>query len=104
MCTQHLQETIRIEGAPHLTEDDTANGKGKIGAKRLRDIRRSGVRLVDLHNGDLPYWYRLVLMARNESPLDAIEAILRLEKLNTSGEVKRCISDICAHFGITAPS
>lgn len=78
--------------------DGSARWKQALGKNRLRDIRRLGVKLVDLHNSDLPYWYRLILMTRKESPIDAIEPILRLENMGDSGKARQCIAEIVTHL------
>lgn len=79
---------------------DPARWKHAAGKANLREFRRLGVKLVDLHNGDLPYWYRLILLTRQESPIDAIEPILRLENMATGDKALKCIEEIGGHLGV----
>jgi hypothetical protein len=82
-----------------LPGDDAARLKGPVSRKTVRDIRRWGVKLADLHDEALPYWYRLVLMTRKESPREATEPILRLENMPTSRQARECIQEIGRHLG-----
>jgi len=84
-------------------EDASVRWKQAAGSGRLRDLRRLGVKLVDLHNGDLPYWYRLVLLTRKESPLDMIELLLRLDNMANSGNARQCIDEIIGHLAVKKP-
>lgn len=77
-----------------LPAEEDASPKGSMGKKRLREMRRQMMRLVDLHNHDLPYWYRLVLITRKESAQQASEAALRLENLPTNGQARRCLEEV----------
>ncbi len=81
-----------------LPADSSAKTKGVANKKALRDIRQSGSHLVDLYNGELPYWYRLVLMTHKESPPKAADPIMRLENMPTSGQARQCIGVIGEHL------
>jgi hypothetical protein len=74
----------------------------KIGPakKRLQELRRIGVDLLSVHDGELPYWYRLKLASRKESPAAATDPLLRLENMPTSGQVRRCIESITGSLGV----
>jgi len=85
-----------------LPADDTAKPKAAGVKKTLREIRRGGVELMALHDEELPYWYRLALMTRRESPRDAVEPILCLENLSASGQARQCVQEIAHHFGFKA--
>lgn len=87
------------EYAESFPADDAARPKTAPAKKKLREIRRMGVRLVSLHDGDLPYWYRLMLMTRKESPAAAADPLLRLENMPTSGRARECIRTIRTHLG-----
>ena len=81
-----------------LPEEDDLPVKATLGKKRLREMRRLVTQLVDLNNHDLPYWYRLVLLSSKESALNASEAIMRLENLPTSGQVRQCLGEAERHL------
>lgn len=86
-----------IEALP--TEADTSP-KPFLGKKHLKEMRRMMMRLVDLNNHDLPYWYRLVLVTRKESPGEASEVAMRLENLPTSGQARKCLEQVVRHLTI----
>lgn len=77
-----------------LPAEENASPKASMGKKRLKELRRQMMRLVDLHDHDLPYWYRLVLITRKESAQQASEAAMRLENLPTSGQARRCLEQV----------
>ena len=81
-----------------LPEEDTQAPIAAMGKKRLKEMRRRMMRLVDLHDHDLPYWYRLVLVTRQESPQQASETALRLENLPTTGQARHCLEEIGRHL------
>lgn len=68
--------------------------KKALGKKRLEEIRRQGMKLVEIHDVDLPYWYRLLLLTRKESPLNASEPILKLENMQSANQARRCVAQI----------
>ncbi|MFZ1985703.1 MAG: hypothetical protein WAU91_14890 [Desulfatitalea sp.] len=77
-----------------LPTDDHAKLKPAPDDARLRLIRQLGMQLVAVHSGELPYWYQLVLITRKESPQEASDPILRLEKMPTSQQARQCIAAI----------
>lgn len=93
---QHLQTCIR--GLPEGAEGKSM--KKALEKKSLQEIRRLGMKLVEIHDVDLPYWYRLVLMTRKESPLNAREPILKLENMQSAHQAKQCVADISRHLRI----
>jgi len=84
-----------------LPQDDEVTLKAGLGKKRMREMRRVSMQLVELSQHDLPYWYRLVLLTRKESASNASEAIVRLENLPTTGQVRRCLNE--AAVQLTSP-
>jgi hypothetical protein len=82
-----------------LPVDAAAKMKSTPAKKRLRDLRRMGVKLISVHDGELPYWYRLMLMSRKESPAAAADPLLRLENMPTSGQSRQCIDAIAGSLG-----
>lgn len=77
-----------------------ASPKAFLSKKRLKEMRRTMMRLVELNNHDLPYWYRLVLVTRKESAEQASEVAMRLENLPTSGQARKCLEEIGRHLTI----
>jgi len=84
-----------------LPEGNDQPPKARLGKKRVQDMRRLAMQLVELNDHDLPYWYRLVLLTRKESALNASEAIMRLENLPTNEQVRQCLQD--ASLKLTTP-
>ena len=83
-----------------LPAEENESPGASMGKKRLKEMRRQMMRLVDLHNHDLPYWYRLVLITRKESAQQASEAAMRLENLPTSGQARRCLEEVGGYLTI----
>ncbi len=67
---------------------------------RLLQIRQLGLKLLEVHNLELPYWYRLVLVTRKESPQDAFDPIQRLEHMPGVHQARQCIERIEHHLGV----
>jgi hypothetical protein len=82
-----------------LPDDGAAKLKSAGARKRLLDLRRTGIELLSVHDGELPYWYRLMLMSRKESPAAAADPLLRLENMPTSGQARQCIEAIGGSLG-----
>jgi len=84
-----------------LPERNDQRPKDRLGKKRMQDMRRLAMQLVELNDHDLPYWYRLVLLTRKESALNASEAIMRMENLPTNEQVHECLRE--AALRLTTP-
>ena len=93
-----LDHLVRLYGS--LPEEDERAPKVSMGKKRLKELRRLMMRLVALHDHDMPYWYRLVLVTRQESPQQASEKAMQLENLPTIGQARHCMEEIAAHLTI----
>lgn len=68
---------------------------------QLLQIRQFGLKLVEVHDFELPYWYRLMLVTRKESPQAAFDPIQRLENMPSAGQARECIERIGRHLGET---
>lgn len=62
---------------------DALNGKNdsSAGAKALGSARKLAMKLLSHYNRDIPYWYRLFLDSRQESPAQASGLLTNLSKI-----------------------
>ncbi len=84
--------------AQKLPADEAAKPAVPDAKMLLQSIRQTGMQLIDIYNGELPYWYRLVLITRHESPLEVSDQCLRLGNMPNSGAARKCIQEIRRHF------
>jgi hypothetical protein len=76
---------------------DRAVGPGEKSEKQksddtiLRNARMQAMRLVSCRDGEIPYWYRLLLDSRRESPTEASELLTNLSKIHDRNQVVRRI-------------
>lgn len=84
--------------ARKLADDDVKDHKNLPGKKLLREMRQLNTRLIEVHELELPYWFRLLLMTRNESPNAASEAIERMENLSGTIELRQCLDEAGRHL------
>lgn len=73
---------------------------------RMKRLRQNGACLSELYNADLPYWYKLVLTRRKESPVEAAEHLLRLTNTSNKEHARQRIDKVnaCLGFGTGAGS
>jgi hypothetical protein len=62
-------------------EPDKQLEKQKRGDAMLRTARKHAMDLVSCYGADIPYWYRLLLDSRKESPTEASGLLTNLSKL-----------------------
>ncbi|MBI5894528.1 MAG: hypothetical protein HZB24_00430 [Desulfobacterales bacterium] len=82
-----------------LPAEESIRLKPGTDTPHLLQIRQLGLKLVEVHNLELPYWYRLVLVTRKESPQEAFDPIQRLEKMPSVRQATQCIERIDRHLG-----
>jgi hypothetical protein len=99
---QNKKQLVReLEGYQRsLPAEDNARLKPGKDDPHLLQVRQFGLKLVDVHNFELPYWYRLVLMTRKESPQEAFDPIQRLENMPSARQARQCIERIERHLGV----
>jgi hypothetical protein len=79
---------------------ESAQGQpARPGKKRLDILQRQSAALVVLHDVDLPYWYRLVLMTRKESAQAASEALSGMQNVTSSGQARQLLEAASRHLG-----
>lgn len=61
------------------------------GDAMLRTARRHALDLASCFNEEIPYWYRLLLDSRKESPTDASGLLTNLSKMRNGDQVKNRI-------------
>lgn len=59
----------------------------------LRVAREHGMALVACYSKDLPYWYRLLLESRQESPMAASGLLTNLSKMRDRHQIEKRIAD-----------
>ena len=64
-----------------LNRYDQQTWKKSSAKNRLQSARKAASRMVDVYTSELPYWYKLVLGRRGESPLNATAPILALANI-----------------------
>ena len=69
-------------------------------AKILRTARRHAVDLVSCFGAEIPYWYRLLLESRRESPAEAPGLLTNLSKIRNSEHVKQRIEHARTLLGL----
>ena len=60
----------------------------KLSNPTLRNARQYTMTLVSCYNDEIPYWYRLFLDSRGESPADALGLITNLTKIRDPKQIK----------------
>ena len=58
----------------------------------LHSARKHAIALVACYTKDLPYWYRLLLESRQESPMDASGLLTNLSKMHDRRQVEKRIA------------
>lgn len=65
---------------------DTPDGAEPVpdlsgGGQPLREARKLAMELLSCYNNDIPYWYRLLLESRQESPVQSSGRLTNLNKI-----------------------
>lgn len=76
-----------------ISENQTSPGRnGHFDA--LREARKHAMDLVACYNQDIPYWYRLFLESRSESPAEASGKLTNLSKITDGEHISRRIEAV----------
>ena len=67
---------------------DEKREKQKRGDAMLRTARKHAMGLASCYDADIPYWYRLLLDSRQESPSVASGLLTNLSKIRNGKQVK----------------
>lgn len=73
-------------------EPDKKPEKQKRGDAMLRTARKHSMDLVSCYGADIPYWYRLLLDSRKESPTEASGLLTNLSKVRDREQVSHRIN------------
>lgn len=76
------------------------HGKFKADAAALQSARQHAMDLVSSHAQDIPYWYRLLLDSRRESPAEASGLLTNLSKIRNRDEIKARIDTAREKLGL----
>jgi hypothetical protein len=84
---------------------DESAGPEKQGARQcrhgaLRTARKHAIALVASYGADIPYWYRLLLDSRKESPAEASGLLTNLSKIRDQEQVKNRIDAVRKIMGL----
>jgi len=80
--TQYLAQINEAVGPDEKRE------KQKRGDAMLKTARKHAMGLVSCYDADIPYWYRLLLDSRQESPTVASGLLTNLSKMRDGEQVK----------------
>lgn len=64
-----------------LNRHDSQTWKETVAADRLHSARLAVTKMAEVYTTELPYWYKLVLGQRGETPLKAAAPILALSNI-----------------------
>lgn len=84
--------------------NETAGPEKQATQKRddatLRTARKHAMDLVACYGADIPYWYRLLLDSRKESPTEASGLLTNLSKMRDQEQVKNRIDSARKTMGL----
>lgn len=66
----------------------------------LRMARKHAIDLVSCYGADIPYWYRLLLDSRKESPAEASGLLTNLQKIRDQEQVRSRIDRVLKIMGL----
>ena len=76
-----------------VSEGQSSSGRdGQVDA--LREARKHAMDLVACYNQDIPYWYRLLLDSRSESPAEASGRLTNLSKIKDREQIFQMIDAV----------
>ncbi|MBC2741941.1 MAG: hypothetical protein HGJ93_02560 [Desulfosarcina sp.] len=90
----------------HLAQmDDTGGPEDKQERQKhddamLRSARKHAMDLISCYGADIPYWYRLLLDSRKESPTEASGLLTNLSKIRDQEQVKSRIDSARKIMGL----
>lgn len=71
-----------------LNDDNIPIKPSKEGRRYLKNARTNAMNLTSCYAKEIPYWYRLLLDSRRESPADASGLLTNLSKIQDGRQVK----------------
>ncbi|MCB2146642.1 MAG: hypothetical protein KQI81_09220 [Deltaproteobacteria bacterium] len=75
-------------------EPDKKRERQKRGEAMLKTARKHSMDLVSCYGADIPYWYRLLLDSRKESPTEASGLLTNLSKIRDREQVRNRINHV----------
>lgn len=79
---------------------DETPEKHKGGEEVLKKVRKYAMDLVSCYGADIPYWYRLLLDSRQESPIQASTLLANLSKIRNREQVRNRIENARKMMGL----
>lgn len=83
-----------------LDEPDTIQEEEPPHREILRCARQHAMTLVTCYSGDIPYWYRLLLESRGESPTEASGMLTNLSKIRDREQIQNRIDRVRIKLGL----
>jgi hypothetical protein len=75
-------------------------GHKDAGHESLRSARKNAMALVSGYSVDIPYWYRLLLDSRKESPTKASGLLTNLSKIGSQEQLNSRIESVRRAIGL----
>ena len=75
-------ELVRYQAHIHSADRHSGSARTKQDSAALKGARKQAMELVNCYNKEIPYWYRLLLDSRQESPAKASGLLTNMSKIN----------------------
>ena len=82
------------DGEPHRNSPEEALLDVAVVEAMLRSARKHAMDLVSRYSTEIPYWYRLMLDSRQESPIEASGMLTNLTKMRDPEQRKSRIDAV----------
>lgn len=92
-------ELARYLARTQVTVEPAGPGKAKRPVVILQLARRHAMELVTCYTTQIPYWYRLLLDSRRESPAEAAGLLTNLSRINDPARVRDRIERVRKTMG-----
>ncbi len=91
---RRLEQALTAYSKRGLGSLESQTSPGRKGHDALRKARQHAIDLVACYNQDIPYWYRLLLDSRSESPAEASGRLTNLSKIKDGEQISRRIDAV----------
>lgn len=100
-----MKRKLKQELSRYLAWMSETDGPGKTkvsdpGKPTLKDARKYAMTLSTCYKEEIPYWYRLLLDSREESPAEALGLLTNLSKIRDPEQVKARIYRVRKKMGL----
>ena len=91
---RRLEQALTAYSKRGVGSLESQTSHDRKGHDALREARQHAIDLVACYNQDIPYWYRLLLDSRSESPAEASGRLTNLAKIKESEQISRRIDAV----------